>query len=91
MTEQQLDEEYSKVKPIRSMDDKEYDAINKRAGPGDTPNRVEVMSELSSDERRRYFETGKWHYQQRSTMTSIEGIMVGDKTIDEYLADMKKH
>jgi hypothetical protein len=51
---------------------------------------VAERAQLSSDTLAKFEATDEWHYQQRLSLDSLEGIDVGGMSVDEALAEARK-
>ena len=72
------EQEYSSVEPAMKLSEAEFDHID-NLDP-------QAFSELPEQARLDYFATRKFYWEGRSTMSSIEGIIIGGKTISEINA-----
>lgn len=76
-----FESEYAAVFPGRVLEDTEY---NRLLGLSD-----EERSRLPRDLRQRFYATCKWHAEERMSLTSTEGMTVGDETYADVLKRIK--
>lgn len=72
---------YEQAEPQRLLTEADYGRIN------DLPDAS--RDRLPEDILRRYYSTAKWHSRQKFTLDSIEGIVVGGKTVGEIPDDSR--
>jgi hypothetical protein len=80
--ESKYEAEYQKVEPELLMKPEEFRRIQK-GWPS-------TARGLSDKKRRDFFATSKWYAQDRMSLSSLEGIVVGKKDFAEALEEAKK-
>lgn len=86
MTDEELEAQFTKeaegVEAERLLSDEGFDQIRRLS--------LQEIAELPEDMRRKFFATSRWHFNQRCTIDSIEGMMIGGKSIDEVLKEQER-
>lgn len=76
----QLEAEYQAAPMDRLLGDAEYEQTR------DLPR--EQFLQMSEADRRVFYSTHKWHANERFRIPSLDGIVVGNRSAEEVLADV---